>query len=110
VTQNVVNCDSFILRSFHHSLARALKRTFYTFAHSHTSQRPAHFYELGRHAISSVVIETDERLAAISQRFDLLLHVTPVNVPQAWQQFYPFNFVNRAEFLYGPRPIDPALM
>ncbi|MFA9419217.1 MAG: flavohemoglobin expression-modulating QEGLA motif protein [Gammaproteobacteria bacterium] len=102
--------DSFILRALHHALARALKRTFYTFAHSHTSQRPAHFYELGRHAISPVVIETDERLAAISQRFDLLLHVTPVNVPQAWQQFHHSKFENHPEFLYRPRPIDPALM
>jgi uncharacterized protein (TIGR02421 family) len=102
--------DPFILRALHHALARAFKRTFYIFAHSHTSQRPAHFYELGRHAISPKVIETDERLAAISQSFDLLLHVTPVNVPQAWQEFRHSKFENIPEFLYRPRPIDPALM
>ena len=99
-----------ILRELHHALARVLKRTFYTFAHSHTSQRPRHFYELGRRAISQVVGETDARLAAISQRFDLLLHVTPVNVPKAWGRFQRSRFENPPEFLYRPRPIDPALM
>ncbi|MFV2032821.1 MAG: flavohemoglobin expression-modulating QEGLA motif protein [Gammaproteobacteria bacterium] len=100
----------FELRELHHALARALKRTFYTFAHSHTSQRPAHFYELGRHAMSQVVKEIDERLAEISQKFDLLLHVTPVNVPQAWGRFQRSRFENLPEFIYRPRPFDPALM
>ena len=100
----------FELRELHHALARVLKRTFYTFTHSHTSQRPAHFYELGRHAMTRVVKETDERLAAISQRFDLLLHVTPMNAPQAWEGFRRAKFERHPEFLYRPRPIDPALM
>ncbi len=100
----------FELRALHHALARVLKRTFYTFAHSLTSQRPAHYFELGRHAMTSVVNESDARLAAISQRFDLLLHVTPVNVARAWRQFHRAKFENPPEFLYRPRPVDPALM
>ena len=100
----------FELRELHHKLARVLKRTFYTFTHSHTTQRPKHFYELGRHAMTRVVNEVDEQLAAISQRFDLLLHVTPVNTPQAWERFRFSKFERHPEFLYRPRPIDPALM
>jgi uncharacterized protein (TIGR02421 family) len=100
----------FELRELHHALARALKRTFYAFAYSHTSQRPSHFYELGHRAISRVVSETDARLADISQRFDLLLHVTPVNVPKAWGRFHRSGFEKLPEFLYRPRPVDPALM
>jgi uncharacterized protein (TIGR02421 family) len=100
----------FELRELHHALARVLKRTFYTFTHSHTTQRPAHFHELGRHAMTQVVDEVDERLAAISQRFDLLLHVTPVNASQAWERFRCSKFGHHPEFLYRPRPVDPALM
>jgi len=100
----------FSLRELHHALARVLKRTFYAFAYSHTSQRPAHFHELGHRAISRVVKETDARLAGISQRFDLLLHVTPVNVPQAWRRFQRCKSESIPEFLYRPRPVDPALM
>ncbi|NOR42823.1 MAG: flavohemoglobin expression-modulating QEGLA motif protein [Gammaproteobacteria bacterium] len=100
----------FELRELHHALARVLKRTFYTFTHSHTTKRPAHFYELGRHAMTRVVDEVDERLAAISQRFDLLLHVTPINVSQAWERFRRSEFGHHPEFIYRPRSIDPALM
>ncbi len=100
----------FELRELHHALARVLKRTFYSFTHFHTTQRPEHFHQLGRHFMTSVVNETDERLAAISQRFDLLLHVTPVNASQAWERFHDSKFERLPEFLYRPRPIDPALM
>jgi len=100
----------FELRELHHALANVLKRTFYVFTRSHTTQRPVHYYELGRHAMTKVVNEVDERLSAISQRFDLLLHVTPVNAPRAWERFRRSRFEQQPEFLYRPRPIDPALM
>jgi len=100
----------FELRELHHALARVLKRTFYAFTHSHTTQRPAHFHQLGRHAMTQVVDEVDERLAAISQRFDLLLHVTPVNASQAWERFRRAKFAHHPEFIYRPRTINPALM
>ena len=100
----------FELRELHHKLTRVLKRTFYTFTHSHTTQRPKHFHELGRRAMTRVVHTVDEKLAAISQRFDLLLHVTPVNTSQAWEKFHRSKFEQQPEFLYRPRPVDPALM
>lgn len=100
----------FELRELHHALARVLKRTFYNFTHTHTSQRPAHYYELGHRAISRIVKESDARLADISQKFDLLLHVTPVNVSQAWRRFHRDRFEILPEFLYRPRTVDPALM
>lgn len=100
----------FELRELHYKLARALKKTFYTFTHSHTTQRPKHFHQLGRRAMTRVVHTVDEKLAAISQRFDLLLHVTPVNTSQAWEKFRRSKFEQQPEFLYRPRPIDPGLM
>lgn len=100
----------FELRELHHALARVLKRTFYRFTHTQTTKRPEHFHELGRHAMTQVVDVVDQRLAAISQRFDLLLHVTPVNASQAREQFRRSRFSHPPEFLYRPRPIDPALM
>ncbi len=100
----------FELREMHHALARALKRTFYAFIHAHTSQRPAHFQELGSKKLTQAVRECDRRLAEISSTFDLLLHVTPVNVHEAWQRFRHAREPSIPNFLYRPRPIDPALM
>lgn len=100
----------FELRELHHGLAYALKRSFYTFAHNYTTQRPAHYHELGRHAMTSAVWETDRQLAEISDSFDMLLHVTPVNVAQAWAEFQRCGFEETPEFNYRPRPVDPDLV
>jgi len=100
----------FTLRNLHHELARVLKRTFYAFTHSHTTNKPAHYHELGRHTMTKVVNETDSRLAKISQQFDLLLHVTPVNVEHAREKFSQSKHDRIPVFLYRPRPIDPALV
>ena len=63
----------FELEQFRRDLGRALKKTFYTFSHQYTHHRPAHYHELGRHAMTPVVQETDIALAEISSNFDILL-------------------------------------
>jgi uncharacterized protein (TIGR02421 family) len=59
--------------------------------------------------MTRAVYETDERLAKINKRFDLLLHVTPTNAPAAWQEFQQAKHENLPEFLYRPRSVDPNL-
>lgn len=100
----------FELKELQQKLARALKRTFYEFIHLTTTHRPVHFHELGRRSMTHAVYETDEKLAAISNTFDLLLHVTPVNASIAWEQFKDSNYKRAPEFLYRARPIDPGLL
>ena len=98
----------FELEQLRHDLGRALKKTFYTFSHQYTRHRPAHYHELGRHAMTPVVQETDTALAEISSDFDILLHVTPVNVAAAWSAFSKGRFARPPEFHYRPRPLQPA--
>jgi uncharacterized protein (TIGR02421 family) len=100
----------FRLRQLHQALSHALNRVFYSFARNATHLRPAHHHEFGRQFITGVVHEADEQLAEISNSFDLLLHVTPVNAPHAWQEFQKNKYRKIPEFLYRPRNIDPALM
>ncbi|HFD79737.1 MAG TPA: DUF1704 domain-containing protein [Gammaproteobacteria bacterium] len=98
------------LRELQRTLGHALKEGFFAFAHAFTRQRPAHYHELGRHAMTPVVQEVDRMLAAIDQRFDLLLHVTPVNGAAAWESFAERGFERAPEFHYRPRPVDPDLL
>ncbi len=98
----------FVLEQFRQDLGRVLKKTFYTFSHSYTRHRPTHYHELGRHAMTPVVQESDVALAAISRGFDILLHVTPVNVAAAWKAFKEARFARPPEFHYRPRPLQPA--
>ncbi len=100
----------FRLHKLHHKLARALKRSLYSFVHECTPLRPTHFHELGRRFMTDPVYEADSRLAAISSRFDLLLHVTPTNALSAWHEFEKHAYQKTPEFLYRPRPLDPGIV
>jgi len=91
-------------------LNRALKRVFYDFSRHFTTHRPAHFHELGPRAVTRTVYGVDKGLAEISDDFDLLLHVSPINSEQAWQRFQQYKFEKKIEFLYRPRTIDISLM
>jgi uncharacterized protein (TIGR02421 family) len=98
------------MKQFHAGLTHVLRRTFYAFVHEYTSQRPKHFHELGRRSISQNVLDTDSKLAAVKDQFDILFHVTPVNVDEAWQGFQNSGFVKLPSFNYRPRPADPSLL
>jgi uncharacterized protein (TIGR02421 family) len=99
----------FALNAVRRGMAHALKSIFYRFSHSYARYYPDHFQELGPKAITDEVREIDRRLAQISENFDLLLHVTPVNSKEAWEEFRASRFERTPRFHYRPRSIDPAL-
>ena len=99
-----------ILRPLRRALSPALKRTFHQFARAHTSHTPPSYQALGRRRVVKAVWEVDERLAGISDSFDFLFLVTPVNIEAAWHRFKRKRFQEAPVFQYRPRPIDPVLM
>ena len=100
----------FALRAIHRGLSRALKQGVHEYLRQRCPSPPAHYLELGRRAMTRAVWESDRRLAAVGDRFDLLLHVTPVNTPSAWYAFKRRRFQAPPEFHYRPRRVDPALL
>ena len=100
----------FAFRSIHRSLTNSLRRTCYRFSHQETVSRPRHYHELGPQALTENVWDVDHRLASISEAFDLLLHVTPVNAAQAWLEFEGSGYRELPQFHYRPRSADPALL
>lgn len=99
-----------ILRKLKRGLGRALKQTFFTFAKTHTTTRPEHFYSLGRRSMVKAVWEVDRRLAEISDSFDFLLQVTPVNAEGAWKEFRRSRFKTAPRFYYRPLAVDPTVL
>ena len=98
----------FALRTIHRGVSRALKQGVYEYLRQQGRPRPAHYLELGRRAMTRAVWESDRRLAAIGDQFDLLLHVTPVNSRSAWYEFKRRRYQRPPEFHYRPRNVDPA--
>lgn len=98
------------LKQLHHGLAHhVLRKVFYTFVHKNTHYRPKHSHQLGQKRWAPVVDEVDKQLAEINESFDLLLHVTPVNVAEVWHKIQQGKMNTEPNFLYRSRTIDPAL-
>jgi uncharacterized protein (TIGR02421 family) len=98
-----------VRQALHKGLSRALQRAVYDFTRHRTSHRPAHFQALGRHSVVKAVWEVDRRLAEVSNGFDFLLQVTPINSDDAWVDFRRRRFETTPEFSSRPLKLDPAL-
>ena len=92
------------------ALSLALRQAYFEFARSRTTHRPPHYHALGRKAVVKAVWDIDRQLAAVSNQFDYLLQLTPVNPNGAWKQFQREQFERVPEFHYRPLPVDPALL
>lgn len=99
-----------VLRDLHREMGRVLRKTAFRFSRDLTTHRPPHYHSLGRRALVKSVWEVDRRLAAIADRYDFLLSVTPVNGRQAWHAFRRHRFEKPPRFLYRPMRIAPSLL
>lgn len=99
-----------ILHDLKRGLGRAFKHTFFTFAKTRTNTKPQHFYSLGRRAMVKAVWDVDRRLSEISDSFDFLLQVTPVNAEAAWREFRRSKFESVPHFYYRPLAAEPAVL
>lgn len=100
----------FALKALRRGMAHALKMIFYHFSHDQTRYYPDHYQELGPRVVTDAVLEIDRQLADISESFDLLLHVTPVNASDAWIEFETGKYDKTPTFHYRPREVDPAIL
>ncbi len=99
-----------LIRSLRRSMSLALRQAYFEFARSRTTHRPPHYHSLGRNAVVKAVWDVDRQLAAVSNQFDYLLQLTPVNATGAWKQFQADHFEQTPEFHYRPLPVDPLLL
>jgi len=103
-----------ILPLIHQSMIRdlnlVLQRTFFTFTRTQTKYNPPHHQMLGRRATVKAVWTIDKQLADISNSFDYLLQVTPINADEAWTKFKRNRFEKPPIFRYRPHVIDPEIL
>ena len=91
-------------------LGRALKQAFFTFSRTHTSLSASHYSALGRRTVAKAVWDVDRQLAQVSDSFDFLLQVTPINSETAWYQFKEHRYRTPPVFDYRPLAAEPALL
>ena len=99
-----------VLRTLHQGLAIALKQAVFEFSRNQTSLRPPNYQALGRRAVVKAVWEIDSQLSEISNSFDFLLNVTPINIEAAWNKFKQSHFEKVPVLYYRPLPISPPIV
>jgi uncharacterized protein (TIGR02421 family) len=76
-----------VLQSLRRQLAIALRKAVFAFTGRDKSQPHAHYEALGPSTMAKAGRLVDQQLCEISQSFDFLLQVTPVNAEKAWEDF-----------------------
>ena len=99
-----------LARALRSSLSLALRQAYFEFVRARTTHRPPHYHALGRKAVVKAVWDVDRQLAAVSNQFDYLLQLTPVNTKNAWKRFESEHFERVPEFHYRPLPVDPTVL
>ena len=99
-----------LLRELRRGLTLALRRAFFEFARTRTTKRPRHYHVLGRRAVTKAVWEVDRRISRVSDGFDPILQVTPVNAAQEWNAFERRRFQREPVFQYRPLLVDPSVL
>lgn len=99
-----------VLRLLRRSVTVAIRRALFEFARSQTTHRPRHFHTLGRRKVVKAVWDVDRILAEVSESFDFLLQVTPVNGGAAWSEFKRTKFNHAPTLLYRPMSDEPVVL
>ena len=98
------------LQNLKTKVSRALRKGFHSFAVTRTTEFPVSYLALGQRIVAPLVSRLDQKLAEVSQTFDVLLQVTPVNIESAWLEFSKKGCQRMPAFTYRPLPVDPVVV
>ncbi|HUO86880.1 MAG TPA: tyrosine/phenylalanine carboxypeptidase domain-containing protein, partial [Thermoanaerobaculia bacterium] len=89
-------------RSWH----RALEEALFEFCTQRAELAVPHFLALGRREMPEALWRIDHTLAEVSETFDYLLQLTPVNFDDAWEEFSAAGCRKRPHLRYRPLTVD----
>lgn len=87
-------------------LTFAIRRGLAAFAGSTAALPPVHFESLGTHTLEVAAGDIDRQLSDISQAYEFLLALTPINSEQAWHEFRSSRYQHAPTFFYRPLSLD----
>jgi hypothetical protein len=88
----------------------ALQQAFFEFVNVQTSERPTHPQRLGRRLLVDAAWKADAELSELSDTFNYLMAVTPVNTTEAFADFAEAKFKKEPVFHYRLLTIDPEVL
>ncbi len=105
---NVHNYPLFF-RKIRAKFAEIIKRGAFELVRGLSDTKFIHYQMLGKTRIDNMVRSADKRIAAIDEKINFILSVTPVNVNSEWQTFKNNKFFKEPNFRYRLISMDPEL-
>lgn len=99
-----------VLHTLRRQLATALRKSVFAFTNRDSHQPNAHFQSLGPSSLNKTARIVDQQLIDVSESFDFLLQVTPVNSDDAWREFSEGGHKQTPQLHYRPLPYHPSLL
>jgi len=103
-----------VLHSLRRSLATAFRKTVSQFAGANKQEDDVAdataFHTLGPSSLVKAARLVDQQLCGVSESFDFLLQVTPVNAIEARKQFQESGYSKLPTLQYRPLPYHPNLL
>lgn len=96
-----------VLQSLRRQLAVALRKSIATFIGS-SAEQALYYQTLGPTSLVKSVRLVDQQLCEVSESFDFLLKVTPVNANDAWQVFADSQYEQAPTLYYRSLPYHPS--
>lgn len=99
-----------VLHALRRQLATALRKSVFAFTNRDSQQPNAHYQSLGPSSLNKSARIVDQQLIDVSESFDFLLQVTPVNSDDAWREFSHGGHRQTPQLHYRPLPYHPSLL
>ncbi len=96
-------------RKIRRKFAEVIKMAAFEFVRLQSDNKFEHYLMLGKTRLDNLVRSADRRIAAISEKMDFILRVTPVNTTIAWGNFQKNNFQKLPNFTYRLISLDPEI-
>lgn len=99
-----------LLQAMRRQLGTAIRKMVFAFEGKNAEGRPAHYHAFGPSRLVKAARRVDQQLAEVSEAFDFLFQVTPVNTESAWRHFRDSRFESEPQWRYRPLPYHPSLL
>ncbi len=96
-------------RKIQRKFGEIIKRGAFELVRGQTESKFVNYLMLGKTKIDNIVRSADKRIAAIDEKMNFILSVTPVNVASEWEEFKKNTFSKAPNFRYRLISIDPEI-
>lgn len=97
-----------VLGSLSGQMLYVLNRAFFEFSKKLTTHEAKHFYALGKSSFVKPVGAVDKKLAALCDKYDFIIQVSPINEAEARADFQQSKYKKIPVFYYKPLSFNPT--